>query len=161
MSEAGDFCRLPGTGPQRDEALYGSDDLVRQLLAEAKTWFVVGLSQNRARAAYGVAELLQREGRTVVPVHPRAETVLGQPGFATVEQAARELGAPDVVDCFVNSGLVGPVVDSAIAVGAGAVWLQFDVIDESAARRALDAGVSVVMDRCPAADWPLLGPRYT
>lgn len=155
----GDACRLPGAAPTgRDPVLYGDDDLVARLLAEARTWFVVGLSNNTVRAAYGVADFLQRKGRLITPVHPSAEDVLGARGFATVEQAGALLGAPDVVDCFVRSELVGPVVDSAIAVGAKAVWMQFDVIDEAAARRAVDAGLDVVMDRCPAADWPRLGP---
>jgi len=155
----GPSCPLPGQGPVgRDPDLYGDDDLVAEILADAQTWFVVGLSQNRVRAAYGVAEFLQRQGRLITAIHPKAEDVLDSRGFATVEQAAALLGAPDVVDCFVRSELVGPVVDSAIAVGAKAVWLQYDVIDEAAARRARDAGLSVVMDRCPAADWPRLGP---
>jgi len=155
----GPICPLPGPAPDgRDPTLYGDDDRVAQLLADAMTWFVVGLSMNTMRAAYGVAMFLQRQGRSITPIHPRAEDVLGARGFATVEQAAALLGPPDVVDCFVRSELVGPVVDSAIAVGAGAVWLQFDVIDEAAARRARDAGLAVVMDRCPAADWPRLGP---
>lgn len=155
----GDYCRLPGqSSPDRDPRLYGTDEVVAGLLADARTWFVVGLSRNTARAAYGVAAFLQREGRSITPIHPKAEDVRGSKGFATVEQAAALLGPPDVVDCFVHSEIVGPIVDSAIAVGAGAVWLQFDVIDEAAAVRARDAGLSVVMDRCPAADWPRLGP---
>jgi predicted CoA-binding protein len=155
----GPSCPLPGQGAAgRDPDLYGDDDLVAEILADAKAWFVVGLSNNRMRAAYGVAEFLQRQGRSITAIHPKAEDVLGARGFATVEQAAALLGAPDVVDCFVRSELVGPVVDSAIAVGAKAVWLQYDVIDEAAARRARDTGLSVVMDRCPAADWPRLGP---
>jgi predicted CoA-binding protein len=158
MSDDGVACRLPGTGPSREEDLYGSDDLVRRLLANSQLWFVVGLSTNRARAAYGVARLLMSKGKTVVPIHPNAETVLGMTGFATVAEAARVHGAPDVVDCFVRSELVGPVVDAAIEAGAAAVWLQFDVIDEDAARRAQAAGVQTVMDRCPAAEWPRLGP---
>ncbi|MFN8183257.1 MAG: CoA-binding protein [Candidatus Nanopelagicales bacterium] len=159
MSDDGDVCRLPAPpAGGRDPDLYGTDELVARLLADAQTWFVVGLSTNRARAAYGVADFLNRQGRTIVPIHPKAEDVFGSRGFATVEQAAALLGAPDVVDCFVRSELVGPVVDSAVAVGAGSVWLQFDVIDEDAARRARAAGLDVVMDRCPAADWPRLGP---
>ena len=159
MTPDGEVCRLPGppSGP-RDPDLYGDDDLVARLLADAQTWFIVGLSTNRARAAYGVAEFLHRKGRTIVPIHPKAEDVLGFRGFATVEQAAALLGTPDVVDCFVRSELVGPVIDSAIEIGAGAVWLQFDVIDEDAALRARQDGIDVVMDRCPAADWPRLGP---
>lgn len=154
----GESCRLPGTRVH-EARLYGDDALVSRLLADAQLWFIVGLSENRARAAHGVAELLQRKGRTIVPVHPKAQTVFGQRGYHTVEEAAAAVGAPDVVDCFVNSSLVGPVVDAAIAVGAGAVWLQLDVIDEAAAQRALDAGLDVVMDRCPAAEWGLHGPR--
>ncbi len=159
MTPDGEVCRLPGVpASPRDPDLYGDDDLVARLLADAQTWFIVGLSTNRARAAYGVAEFLHRKGRTIVPIHPKAEDVLGFRGFATVEQAAALLGAPDVVDCFVRSELVGPVVDAAIEVGAGAAWLQFDVIDEEAALRARQAGLDVVMDRCPAADWPRFGP---
>ena len=159
MSDDGDVCRLPAPpAGGRDPDLYGTDELVARLLADAQTWFVVGLSTNRARAAYGVADFLNRQGRTIVPIHPKAEDVFGSRGFATVEQAAALLGAPDVVDCFVRSELVGPVVDSAIEVGAGAAWLQFDVIDEDAALRARQAGLDVVMDRCPAADWPRFGP---
>lgn len=159
MSEVGDFCRLPSAGPQgRDPQLFGDDELIARLLADARTWFVVGLSNNTARAAYGVAAMLQREGREITPIHPKAQTVLGRPGYRTVQEATAVLGAPDVVDCFVRSDLVGPVVDAAIEIGAGSVWMQFDVIDEDAARRALDAGLDVVMDRCPAADWPRLGP---
>ena len=158
MSEDGVACRLPGAGPAREQDLYGSDDLVRALLADAQVWFVVGLSTNRARAAYGVARLLINKGKTVVPIHPKAEEVLGQQGYASVAEATAAVGTPDVVDCFVRSELVGPVVDAAIEAGAGAVWMQLDVIDEEAARRAQAAGLDTVMDRCPAAEWPRLGP---
>lgn len=158
MSDDGVACRLPGAGPAREEDLYGSDDLVRALLADAQVWFVVGLSTNQARAAYGVARLLINKGKTVVPIHPKAEEVLGQQGYATVAEAVAAVGTPDVVDCFVRSDLVGPVVDAAIAAGAGAVWMQLDVIDEDAAGRAQAAGLDTVMDRCPAAEWPRLGP---
>jgi predicted CoA-binding protein len=143
MSEEGAACPLPGAGPLHAGDLYGTDDLVHRLLSEAQTWFVVGLSTNTGRAAHGVAEVLLRHGKTVVPVHPKAQTVFGQRGFTTVEEAAAALGAPDVVD-------------SAIAVGAGAVWLQLGVVDEAAAARARAAGLDVVMDRCPAAEWSRL-----
>ena len=158
MSDDGAACRLPGTGPGHEQDLYGSDDLVRALLSDAQVWFVVGLSTNRGRAAYGVAQLLIAKGKTVVPIHPKAEEVLGQRGYHSVAEAAAEVGTPDVVDCFVRSELVGPVVDEAIEAGAGAVWMQLDVIDEDAATRAQAAGLDTVMDRCPAAEWPRLGP---
>jgi uncharacterized protein len=133
---------------------YADDDVIRRLLTHAPVWAVVGLSTNRGRAAYSVAATLQRAGRTLVPVHPSAETVHGAPGYSRLSEVP---GHIDVVDCFVNSSLVGAVVDEAIAIGAGAVWLQLDVIDEAAAARAVAAGLDVVMDRCPAIEGPRLG----
>jgi predicted CoA-binding protein len=114
------------------------------------TWAVVGLSSNQSRAAWGVAEFLQRKGKRIVPVHPTADTVHGEQGFATLSDMPF---AVDVVDCFVRSSLVGPVVDEAIAIGAKGVWMQLDVIDDEAAQRARDAGLTVVMDRCPKIEW--------
>ena len=114
------------------------------------TWAVVGLSSNRMREAYGVAAFLQARGRRIVPVHPSAEEVLGEPGYATLADIPFDV---DVVDCFVRSELVGPVVDQAVEKGAKAVWLQLGVIDEAAAERAAAAGLEVVMDRCPKIDW--------
>ncbi len=138
-----------GTGPG-----YGDHEVITRLLTSAQVWAVVGLSSNTRRAAYGVAEVLQRKGRTIIPVHPRAETVHGQTGYATLAEVPVAI---DVVDCFVNSALVGKVVDEAITVGARAVWLQLDVIDEAAAQRAVRVGLDVVMDRCPAIEGPRLG----
>lgn len=127
--------------------------VIHTLLADTTTWFVVGLGDNPARAAYGVAQVLLAHGKQVVPIHPGAATVLGQWGFPDIASAAAELGPPDVVDIFLRPELVGPVVDQAIEAGAGAVWLQLGVIDEAAAQRAHDAGLAVVMDRCPAIEW--------
>jgi predicted CoA-binding protein len=115
-----------------------------------KTWAVVGLGNNPERAAFGVAQLLQDKGHQIIPVYPRAEEVHGQKGFKSLE----EIPVPvDVVDCFVNSSLVGKIVDQAIAIGAKAVWLQLDVIDESAVSRAEAAGLLTVMNRCPAIEY--------
>ena len=115
-----------------------------------KTWAVVGLSNNSERAAYKVAKLLIEKGHTVIPVHPKAETVHGQKGYTKLS----EINVPiDVVDIFVNSELAGSVVDEAIAVGAKGVWLQLDVIDEVAVSRAKSAGLLAVMNRCPAIEY--------
>jgi len=143
----------------RDPDLYGDDALVDRLLRDTAVWVVAGLSLDETRDAYGIARLLQSRGKRIVPVHPRAQTVHGETGYASVQDAAFAVGPIDVVDCFVNSRRVGEVVDAAIAVGAKAVWLQLSVIDEDAARRARDAGLEVVMDRCPAIEYrrnPLL-----
>ena len=140
----------------RDPDLYGDDERVRSLLRDTSVWAVVGLSDSQIRPAYGVARVLQSKGKRIVPIHLTARTVHGERGYATLADAVFEIGEIDVVDCFVNSTRVGKVVDEAIAIGAKAVWMQLDVIDEDAARRARDAGLEVVMDRCPAIEWPRL-----
>ncbi|MEO6203868.1 MAG: CoA-binding protein [Mycobacteriales bacterium] len=115
-----------------------------------QTWAVVGLSGNTGRAAYEVAKFLQDKGKRIIPVHPSAVTVHGEPGYATVREIPDRV---DVVDCFVRSELVGPVVDDAIASGAKAVWMQLGVMDEDAADRARAAGLFVVMNHCPKIEW--------
>ena len=122
---------------------------IDQLLA-LKTWAVVGLSNNSERAAYRVSKLLIEKGHQVVPVHPKAETVHGQQGYAKLSDIPF---AVDVVDIFVNSELAGEVVDSAIKIKAKGVWLQLDVIDEAAVDRAGKAGLVTVMNRCPAIEY--------
>ncbi len=83
-------------------------------------------------------------------MYPRAEVVHGQTGYKNLSEIPFHV---DVVDCFVNSSLVGKVVDEAIAIGAKAVWLQLDVIDEAAIARAKSAGLLTVMNRCPAIEY--------
>ncbi|CAB5038143.1 MAG: CoA-binding protein [Actinobacteria bacterium] len=138
----------------RDPDLYGDDTRVAAVLRDSAVWAVVGLSENTGRAAYGVARMLQAKGKRIVPVHPSAATVHGERGYARLSDVVFELGEVDVVDIFVNSELAGAVIDEAIAIGAKAIWLQLDVIDEAAARRARAAGLDVIMDRCPAIEWP-------
>ncbi|WP_327677543.1 CoA-binding protein [Kitasatospora sp. NBC_00458] len=136
--------------------MYGDQETVRRILTgTGDTWAVVGLSSNRQRAAYGVAEVLQRFGKRIVPVHPKAETVHGEQGYASLADIPFEV---DVVDVFVNSDLAGPVADEAAAIGARAVWFQLGVIDEAAYERTRAAGLEMVMDKCPAIEIPRLGP---
>ena len=133
---------------------YGDTETVRRILTESgDTWAVVGLSNNAARAAYGVAAVLQRFGKRVVPVHPKAETVHGEQGYATLADVPFPV---DVVDVFVNSDLAGAVADEAVAAGAKAVWFQLGVVDEDAYERTRAAGLAMVMDRCPAIEIPQL-----
>ncbi|MEX1656180.1 CoA-binding protein [Streptomyces pseudovenezuelae] len=134
--------------------MYGDRATIRRILTElGDTWAVVGLSSNQGRAAYRVAEVLQRHGKRIVPVHPKAETVHGEQGYASLADIPFEV---DVVDVFVNSDLAGPVADEAVAKGAKAVWFQLDVIDEAAYDRTRAAGLDMVMDRCPAIEIPRL-----
>ncbi|MEV7515588.1 CoA-binding protein [Streptomyces diastaticus] len=134
---------------------YGDSETVRRVLRESgDTWAVVGLSANRERAAYGVARVLQRYGKRVVPVHPKAETVHGEQGYPSLEAVPFPV---DVVDVFVNSALAGEVADQAVAIGAKAVWFQLGVVDEAAWERTRAAGLDMVMDRCPAIELPSSG----
>ncbi|MBW4094296.1 MAG: CoA-binding protein [Acidobacteria bacterium] len=127
---------------------------IKSLLQTPARWAVVGLSGNPARPAVGVALYLQQGlGMDIVPVSLKGDDVHGAKGYKSLEDVP---GHIDVVDCFVNSAKVGAVVDQAIAVGADAVWLQLDVIDEAAAQRAKDAGLRVVMNACPAIEGPRL-----
>jgi predicted CoA-binding protein len=129
-------------------------EAVQKLLA-MDTWAVVGLSNDQSRAAYDVARFLQDKGKRIVPVHPTAPVVHGEQGYPTLGDIPFDV---DVVDCFVRSELVGPVVDQAVEKGAHGVWMQLGVVDRAAGRRAEDAGLVVVMDRCPKIDWYGYGP---
>ncbi|MFH8788364.1 CoA-binding protein [Streptomyces roseoverticillatus] len=128
--------------------MYAEPGIIRKIIEETgDTWALVGLSSNRQRAAYGVAEVLRRHGKRVVPVHPKAEAVHGEQGYARLADIPFPV---DVVDVSVNSGLAGPVADEAVAIGAKAVWFQLGVVDEAAYERTRTAGLDMVMDRCPA-----------
>jgi hypothetical protein len=127
---------------------------IRFMLEDCSTWAVVGLSGDTRRTAYSIARLLQERGKRIVPVHPDAPTVLGEKGYATL--ADIPFGV-DVVDVFRRSDAAGQFADAAVAIGAKAVWFQLGVIDHEAFRRTTQAGVPMVMDTCPAMEWPALG----
>ncbi|MFF0268075.1 CoA-binding protein [Kribbella sp. NPDC004536] len=131
------------------------DEAIRKILAECDTWAVVGLSNNTSRAAYGVARFLQGHGKRIVPVHPAAETVYGEQGYATLADIPFPV---DCVDVFVRSELAGDIADQAVGINAQAVWFQLDVVDQDAYARTAAAGLTMVMDRCPAIEWGRLGP---
>ncbi|MFF7449484.1 MULTISPECIES: CoA-binding protein [unclassified Streptomyces] len=135
--------------------MYGDPATIRKILTEhGDTWAIVGLSSNQRRAAYGVADVLRRYGKRIVPVHPKAETVHGEQGYASLADIPFDV---DVVDVFVNSDLAGAVADEAVARGAKAVWFQLGVVDEAAYERTRAAGLDMVMDYCPAIEIPRLG----
>ena len=131
-----------------------------RILTEFHVWAVVGASPDPTRASFGVTRSLMRFGYEVIPVYPREATIHGLETVPDLRSAAalRSAESPiEVVDIFRASHRAGTHVDEAIEIGAKAVWLQLGVWDEEAAERASAAGLLVVMDRCPAIDWPQLG----
>ena len=129
-------------------------ETIARVLGETHTWAVVGCSSNPMRPSNDVSQTLMRHGYRMIPVNPKETEVHGQkayPDLFAAQADAVAAGQPiEVVDVFRNSAHAGIHVDEAIQIGAKAVWLQLGVIDEAAAARALQAGLWVVMDRCPA-----------
>jgi uncharacterized protein len=119
--------------------------VIDDLLKNARTIAVVGLSSNSMRPSYGVAQYLQSAGYRIIPVNPNEESVLGEPVVASLEDIREKV---DIVDVFRRPEFVPEIAESAIAIGARALWLQEGVIHEQAAKRARDAGLFVAMDLC-------------
>jgi predicted CoA-binding protein len=121
-----------------------------------KTIALIGWSPKPDRASHRVAAYLAQRGYRVIPVNPG---VAGQDsGLDEVVRASlADAGPVDMVEVFRRSEEVGPVVDEAIAAGAKVIWMQLGVVNEEAALRARQAGLQVVMDRCPAIEIPRLG----
>lgn len=133
--------------------------VARRILTDFHVWAVVGASPDPERPSHGVTRSLISFGYEVIPIYPRETTIHG---LATVPDlrtaaASRPAGSPiEVVDIFRASHRAGEHVDEAIEIGARAVWMQLGVRDEAAAERATKAGLLIVMDRCPAIDYPAL-----
>lgn len=133
-----------------------ADQQIRSLLSEIDTVAVAGASDKQHRPVYRVMAFLQQHGIRCIPVNPRlaGRQVLGETAFARLTDLP---AAVDMVDCFIAPERVGPVVDDAIAIGAKVIWMQLGVVNEAVAARAAAAGLTVVMDRCPAIEWRRLG----
>jgi hypothetical protein len=115
------------------------------LLKNTKTIAVVGLSGSRWRPSYGVSEYMKVAGYRIVPVNPNEAEVLGEKAYPTLEDIPEPV---DLVNIFRQSRFVPEIVESAIRIGAKGIWMQEGVVHEEAARRAKEAGLDVVMDRC-------------
>ena len=133
------------------------EDTIRRILTETRRIAVVGASNKPYRPSTGVLRFLVGQGYEVTPVNPgiAGHMIHGRTVVANLADAA----PLDMVDMFRRSDRVGPAVDEAIRLKAKVIWMQLGVIEEDAADRARDAGLTVVMDRCPAIEIPRLGLR--
>ena len=135
--------------PERDEAALGLAGAaqIRALLTGARNVAIVGLSADQLRPSYFVAVYLQAAGYRIFPVNPRyaGGSILGRPVVAALAEIPEHV---DIVDIFRRPADVPSVVDEAIAIGAGVVWMQLGVISQEGAARARAADLAVVMDRC-------------
>lgn len=122
-----------------------SDEQIKNVLRDAKTIAVVGLSDDPSRPSYGVAKYMQDQGYRVVPVSPKGGEILGEQAYPDLPSIPFPV---DIVDVFRRSEAVGPHVDEAIQTGAKMVWLQLGIRNDDAASKAHDAGIDVVQDRC-------------
>ena len=124
-----------------------SGDAALDALLEAKTIAVVGLDARTHRAAHEVAAYLQSQGYRIIPVPVQrpAEEVLGERAYASLRDIPEHV---DLVDVFVRAEHTGPFVDDAIAIGAGAVWLQLGITNDAALEQARAAGLVATQNRC-------------
>ncbi|PWW65453.1 CoA-binding protein [Actinokineospora spheciospongiae] len=123
--------------------------VIERLVRKSRTVAVVGLSARPDRPSHGVARYLVDSGLTVFPVNPALRTWEGLPAYASLSEVPEHI---DIVDVFRQPEFVDEVARDAVAVGAGALWLQLGVVNEPAARLAADAGLDVVVDRCLAVE---------
>lgn len=133
--------------------LITSDTDLKRLFETVRTIAVVGCSPKPERPGHYVAKYLQDLGYRIIPVNPGQTEILGEKCYASLRDVPEPV---DMVDCFRRAEDIPPVVEDAIAVGAKFVWMQLGIINEEAARRAMEAGIEVVMDRCPKIDYPRL-----
>lgn len=136
---------------------WSDPEVAERILRSFRSWAVVGCSSRPWRASFGVSRYLLSQGYNVVPINPKEKLVHGKHAYPDLGSVpVDERAAIEVVDLFRRSDLVAPHVEEAIEIGAKAIWMQLDVWNEEAAKLAADAGLLVVMDRCPAIDHPAM-----
>lgn len=136
-----------------------SDDFIKKILQETKTIAMVGASEKPVRDSNKVMAFLQRAGYRVIPVNPglAGKQIHGETVYASLADIPQDVtGHIDMVDVFRNSEAALAATKDAIKIGAKTVWMQLEVINDEAAKLARDAGLRVVMNRCPAIELPRL-----
>ncbi|MBP2315883.1 CoA-binding protein [Azospirillum soli] len=125
-----------------------TDDLIRDVLERVKSIAIVGASNDPVKASFFVLKYLRDKGYRVIPVNPKlaGQTILGEPVYASLKDLPEP---PDMVDVFRNATAAAGVTEEAIAIGAKVVWMQLGVRNDEAAARAEEAGLTVIMNRCP------------
>jgi uncharacterized protein len=126
-----------------------SDSELRKLITSARTIAVVGLSPREHRDSHRVAKYLQSQGFRIIPVNPNATDVLGEKAYASLKDVPESV---DIVNVFRRPELVDDIAREAVEIGAGSIWMQMGIVNESAASTAEIAGLNVVMDRCLMVD---------
>ncbi len=124
---------------------YQDPDLIREIINNCHTIAVVGLSDKPERPSFGVASYLQSQGYRIIPVNPSISIVLGEKSYPDLLSIHEKI---DIVDIFRKSEDVGQIIEQAIEIKPKFIWMQEGVINESAARMAVENGIPVIMDRC-------------
>ena len=127
---------------------------IRDILIHAKVIAVVGHSKNHERASYQIAQFLRSVGYTIYSVNPTIKEIDGQPSYASLQEIPE---AVDIVNVFRRSEYLSEIVDQSIAINAKTVWTQLGIVNEQAAKKALDGGLNVVMDACIKVEYLRLG----
>ena len=127
-----------------------ADETIRNILTTPRSIAVVGCSPDPSRDSHEIAALLKARGHTIIPVNPHCREVLGERCFPSLRQIPDTV---DMVDVFRRSEFVDQIAENAVSIGASILWLQLGVIDEIAAKKARAAGLTVIMDRCPAIEY--------
>ena len=137
-----------------------SDALLRKILNDTKTIAMVGASANWNRPSFFAMKYLQSKGYRVIPVNPReaGTKILGETAYANLKDIPDKV---DMVDIFRNSKAAGPITDEAIEIGAPVIWMQLGVCNEDAAKRAEEAGATVIMNRCPKIEYGRLNAELS
>ena len=127
------------------QRLYQDPLVIQRLLREARTIAIVGLSTDPQRASWFVASYLKKEGYRVIPVNPKADRILGEKAYPDLASIPEHV---DIVDVFRPAADCLPIAEQAVAIGAGALWLQLRLVNLEAAELAARNGLAVVLDRC-------------